>query len=105
MAGYKIERKEGQCSVFMRGDLTAPLIPDLQGALKKNLEQGATEVIFDLDKAVMLDSSGIGLLIATCNSLGQKKGKIRVLNVSPDIFRLLQSMRLVSRLNVSGREG
>jgi anti-anti-sigma factor len=105
MAGYKIECKEGQCSVVLRGDLTASLIPDLQAALKKNLEQGATEVVFDLGKTVMLDSSGIGLLIAACNSLGQKKGQIRVLNVSPDILRLLQSMRLVSRLNVSGREG
>ena len=105
MAGYTIERKEGQCSVVLGGDLTASLIPDLQTALKNNLDQGVNEVVFDLGKAVMLDSSGIGLLIATCNSLGQKKGKIRVFNVSPDILRLLQSMRLVSRLNVSGREG
>lgn len=104
MAGYTIERKEEQCLVVMRGDLTAPLIPDLQAALKNNVQQGANEVVFDLANTVMLDSSGIGLLVATCNSLGSQKGKTRVLNVSPDILRLLQSMRLASRLNVSGRE-
>ena len=104
MAYYTIERKQNQCWVALQGDLTASLIPDLQAALKKNLEQGVDEAVFDLEKTGMLDSSGIGLLIATCNSLGKKKGKVRVLHVSLDIFRLLQSMRLVTRLNVSGRE-
>jgi len=104
MADYTIECKEKQCMVVLQGNLTAPLIPDLQGALKNHLEKGIDEAVFDLGKTAMLDSSGIGLLIATCNSLGRKKGKMRVLNVSPDILRLLQSMRLVARLNVSGRE-
>jgi anti-anti-sigma regulatory factor len=51
----------------------------------------------------MLDSSGMGLLIAAANSLAPGGGRIRVTNVSPDIFRLLQSMRLTTRLNVSAR--
>ncbi len=105
MAAYRIERKDKQCLIQFQGDFTAPLIPDLQTALKTHLEDGVSEAVFDLGKADMLDSSGIGLLIATCNSLGRKHGKIRVLNVSPDIFRLLQSMRLADRFNVSGREG
>ncbi len=105
MAGYTIERKENQCAILFQGDFTAPLIPELQTELKRHLEEGADEAVFDLGKTDMLDSSGIGLLIATCNSFGRKQGKIHVRNVSPDIFRLLQSMRLVNRLNVSGREG
>ena len=51
----------------------------------------------------MLDSSGMGLLIAAANSLAHSGGKLRVTNVCPDIFRLLQSMRLTARLNVSGK--
>ncbi len=104
MAGYTIERKEKQCSILFQGDFTAPLIPELQTELKHHLEEGVEEAVFDLGKTDMLDSSGIGLLIATCNSFGRKEGKVRVLNVSQDILGLLQSMRLVSRLNVSGRE-
>jgi anti-anti-sigma regulatory factor len=45
----------------------------------------------------------MGLLIAAVNSVAPNGGKVRVTNVSPDIFRLLQSMRLTSRLNVSGK--
>jgi anti-anti-sigma factor len=104
MADYTIERKAGQSWVALAGDLTASTLPELRTALQKELAEGAREVVFDLGKTAMLDSSGIGLLIATHNSLSAKQGQIRVLNVSGEILRMLQSMRLVSRLNISGRE-
>ncbi len=103
MSGYTLEQNGTQCLVKLDGDLTAPIVPDLQTDLKKQLDQGASEFAFDLEKAVMLDSTGIGLLIAARNSISSKGGTLRVLSVSQDIFRLLQNMRLVSRLNVSGR--
>jgi len=103
MAAYVMEQKDLQGSVRLQGDLTAALVPDLQASLKEMLKKGARELVFDLAPTVMLDSSGIGLLIAAANSVAPNGGKVRVTNVCPDIFRLLQSMRLTSRLNVSGR--
>ena len=88
---------------MLGGDLTASNVPELRTGLKTELDQGADEVIFDFGKTVMLDSSGIGLLVATHNSLAPKQGKLQVVSVSDDILRLLHSMRLVNRLNVSGR--
>jgi anti-anti-sigma factor len=61
------------------------------------------EVVFDLGQAAMLDSSGIGLLIAAYNTVSRRQGRLHVVNVSGDVFQLLQTMRLVSRLNVVGR--
>ena len=103
MAAYVIEQKEQQGSVKLTGDLTAVLVPELQAGLKEMLNNGARELEFDLANTTMLDSSGMGLLIAAANSLSHSGGKLRVTNVCPDIFRLLQSMRLIARLNVSGR--
>jgi len=103
MAAYVIEQKDQQGSVRMTGDLTAILVPDLQANLKEMLNKGARELVFDLGSTAMLDSSGMGLLIAAANSLVSSGGKVRVTNVCPDIFRLLQSMRLTARLNVSGK--
>ncbi len=103
MTAYVMEQDDLQGSVRLNGDLTAVLVPDLQARLKEMLSKGARELVFDLGSARMLDSSGIGLLIATANSLAPNGGKVRVTNVCPDIFRLLQSMRLTARLNVSGR--
>ena len=104
MTSYTIKRAEHECQVVLEGDLTASLVPELQAALKQQIEQGAIEVVFDLSQTAVLDSSGIGLMIAASNSLSRRQGKLRVVGVSRDILRLLQSMRLVARLNATGRE-
>jgi len=102
MAQYIIESQDKLSRVIMEGDLTASLVPDLQPRLKQELTRGIQEVVFDLGKTAMLDSSGIGVLIATYNSLNRQGGRVSVINVSPDIQKLLQSMRLATRLNVTG---
>jgi serine/threonine-protein kinase RsbW len=103
METFVIKQAKEQSSVKLTGDFTSAMIPKLQASLKEMLENGTRELAFDLASTQMLDSSGIGLLIAAANSLTARGGKLRVTNVCPDIFRLLQHMRLTSRLNVSGR--
>lgn len=104
-AGYTLERHPTQCHVRLAGDLTASLVPDLQAALRQEIQPDTAEVLFDFEHTTMLDSSGIGLLIATYNTLARRQGRIRLIQVAPDIQQLLQSMRLVGRLEVSGRAG
>jgi anti-anti-sigma factor len=103
MAAFTIDRTGPQRTVHLTGDLTAAIVQPLQRALREELAAGAREVVFDLANTVLLDSSGIGLLIAAHNSLSRVSGTVRVVDTSADIFHLLQSMRLVARLQVSGR--
>ena len=103
MANYTINRDGAKTTITPAGDLTASMNGELQEALKTELESGVTELVFDLGSTVMLDSCGIGLLIAAANGLARNKGKIQVVNVSPDILNLLQSLRLAGRLNARGR--
>jgi anti-anti-sigma factor len=100
---FNVAHNDGRALVTFDGSLTAELVPKLQPALKAALDGGLGEMVFDLAGVGMLDSSGMGLLIATSNSLSSRKGAIRVINASADILRLLQSMRLATRLNVSGQ--
>ncbi len=104
MNAYTIQQNPDRtCSVALAGDLTASTVPALQAELRQQLAENIEEVVFDLANATMLDSSGIGLLIACSNSLARKNGRVRVSNASPDVLQLLQSMRLVKRLNATGR--
>jgi len=103
MAGYVLEREAGQVLINLSGDLTAVVVPDLHKDLKEALHDAPFSLVFDLSRAEMLDSSGIGLLIAANNSAIQSGKSIRVINVAPEIFRLLQNMRLTARLNVSAK--
>ena len=105
MASYRTVRTDESCRIEVEGGLTSLLVPELQQALKAEVDKGARLVTFDLQKTSMVDSSGIGLLIATFNTMKRKDGKMAVMNTAPDIFKLLQSLRLTTRLNVSGRLG
>lgn len=105
MSSYQMERTGEGCRLTVNGGLTAVLVPELQQALKAEVDKGAQQITFDLAETRMVDSSGIGLLIAASNTLSQRHGKLSVINTAPEILRLLRSMRLVSRLNISGRPG
>ena len=100
MDAYLVEQTNNDVSVKLTGDLTAVVVGNLQGALQQKLKDGMRALVVDLSHAKMIDSSGMGLLIAASNSLTPLGGQICVTNVCPDIFRLLQSMRLTARLNV-----
>jgi anti-anti-sigma factor len=101
MADQSIENTGQHCRVVLAGNLTASNVASIQAALKAQVELGVKEIEFDLHKTQVLDSSGIGLLIATHNSLARNQGNVRISNVSGDVLQLLQTMRLVNRLHVT----
>ena len=105
MTDYTIEQMGQELVVTLASDLTASVVAGLQGSLKERLGQETTGVVFDLGETQVLDSSGVGLLIATSNTMAKRQGKVRVIQVSEEIHHLLRSMRLVSRLNATPRGG
>lgn len=98
---YEMSREQQSCKVSVNGAFTAELVPELKRSLQQELLQETREVVFDLRATGMLDSSGIGLLIATFNTLRARQATVEVINASPEIFGLLSNMRLVTRLNVT----
>ncbi|MEM5785686.1 MAG: STAS domain-containing protein [Syntrophobacteraceae bacterium] len=104
MNEFELRRDGEKLFVVLDRDLTASVVPGLKSDLRAELEKGVLEVEFDLTNTAILDSTGIGLLIATYNSITKKNGgSVRVVRASDDIFRLLQSMRLETRLLVTKR--
>lgn len=104
MTDFEIIRDGKQARVKLQQKLTAVETPALQPALKQEIVAGIHEFVFDLSGMVTLDSTGIGLLIAVNNSLAAVQGTMRLINVSPDILKLLQTMRLVDRLHATAVE-
>jgi anti-sigma B factor antagonist len=102
MAVFRIERSGDQARIKPSNKLTAVEIPDFQEALRQELDAGVRSIIFDLSDTTILDSSGIGLLIAAKNSLARVDGAFSVIHASPPVLKLLQRMRLINRLQVTG---
>ncbi|TVQ99238.1 MAG: STAS domain-containing protein [Desulfovibrionales bacterium] len=69
-------------------------IDGLRDALNDVISGGHTDVTIDLQGVEMVDSLGMGLLVATHNSLKAKQGQLSVVNVHPDIYNVLTTMRL-----------
>ena len=75
-------------------DIVASMVEDLKNQLKQELDDKVTEIIFDLSETAMIDSMGIGVLIAAHNSLKKNGGRLELTNASADVMKLLQSMQL-----------
>jgi anti-anti-sigma factor len=89
--------------VRIDGDLTAVNVHDLRANLRNMIEDGVTELVIDLENTTMLDSAGVGLIVAAHNSLSRVGGTLQVIQVSPEILELLQSMRLHQHFTVVGK--
>jgi len=75
-----------------------------EGLLKKELLSAIHtydgNLVIDLAGVDMVDSVGLGVIIAAHNTLTQKGSTLEIINVSNDIYGLLSTMRLNRRFKI-----
>ncbi len=81
-------------------DIVSSMADDFKTELKGLVDKGAKEITMDMEKVEMIDSIGMGLLIAAHNSLVKNGGRLRIINCSTDILGLLRTMRLDKHFEV-----
>ncbi len=81
-------------TVCPTGDVISPVIKDLQSDLQQAVAAEPAEVIFDLGEVKMIDSTGLGLLVATFNSQKRHGGKIKVVNATGHVLDVLLTTQL-----------
>jgi anti-anti-sigma factor len=84
------------------GNLVAANLPALRTKLRQFVAAGTQDLTLDLARVQMVDSTGIGLLISTHNSLKKAGGTLSVTNASKDILALFHTMRIHQHFTVSG---
>ncbi|NQV30498.1 MAG: STAS domain-containing protein [Candidatus Marinimicrobia bacterium] len=65
------------------------------------IEAGKIKIKLDLHQVSMIDSLGIGVLVATRNALRQANGEFSIINLNEDLTELFSNMRIIEFLNVS----
>jgi len=83
------------------GDVVAAFVPELRQTLRDAVARGVREMVLDLANTQMLDSSGIGLLVAAHNSLRKAGGRLSVIHASQEIAELLRTMRIHQHIQVA----
>lgn len=88
-------RIEDGCTILRPdGDIVASVADELRTHLKEIMHQLSGPLVIDLSRVELIDSVGIGLLIAAHNTLSKKGGRLALTQVSPDLAALLRTMRL-----------
>lgn len=91
--------------VFRIGsDVVAANLPGLRSSIKERVGAGALYLVLDLSGVAMVDSAGIGLLIATHNTLRRAGGALEIMHASEEIRSLFQAMRMHQHFRISGEE-
>ncbi len=90
----KTVKKGNTISVKLDCDLISTTVEELKNEFRKILENEKIKLSLDMKGVKVIDSLGLGLLIATHNSL-QKSGKqLQLSHVSDVIAGLLDKMNL-----------
>lgn len=91
---HDIRIEDGTTILSPAGDIVASVADELRAGLKDVLQGDVTGLVIDLARVELIDSVGIGLLIAVHNTLGKKGGRLALRNVNADLAALLRTMRL-----------
>lgn len=102
MTGTRVERKDLDALVRPAGDVVAATAAELRTALRTAVAEGVRRITLDFSGVAMVDSAGLGLLIAAHNSLAKAGGQLAVVHASKDILDLFRSMRIHQHFSVSG---
>ncbi len=81
-------------------DLTASSVESIRLELKKLLSEGIQVLEMDFSHVRMVDSTGIGLLIQTHNSLHHHGGGLKITHADDEVRELFRCMRLDQRFQM-----
>ncbi len=86
---------EGKSAVVrLNGNLIVGHSDVLRNRLKNLIAGGVDRITIDLTGLNAIDSSGIGLLAATFNSVSKSHGTFNVTGVSEDMYKFFVNLRL-----------
>ena len=98
----QMSTKEGTLETLtLETNVSANNVQALRELFKQRLQDGVTSLELDFRHVQSIDSVGIGLLVATHNSLVKAGGSLTLVNVSQDIHQLFLLMRLDKHFSVS----
>jgi anti-anti-sigma factor len=96
---------QGDQTIIKPGvDIVASMAEDFKAELLSVINESSVGVVIDMEGVQMVDSVGIGVIIAAHNTLNQSQRELKVINVTKDVYGLFTTMRLNRRFVVEGVE-
>ena len=95
-------RQEGSVVVVtVGGKITFEAISQLSGALRDALSaHQPTRLVIDLENVTRIDSTGVGLLVSSQNSMNRNQGQLYLCGLCPHVMDVFQKMNLLNFFSV-----
>ncbi len=90
----EVKKKGDRIFVKPKEDIRSETVQEWRSELSPVVKEVQKEMIIDFGEVNVIDSMGLGVLVATYNSLKEAGKKMTVTNVSPGIQELFSMMRL-----------
>jgi anti-sigma B factor antagonist len=96
----RVIKNRRQIIVFPGRDIVSSAADGVKAELRLLVEQAPEELVIDLSGVEMVDSMGIGVLIATFNSLTKAGGVLKIINASEYVYEIFVTMRLTYHFSI-----
>jgi anti-sigma B factor antagonist len=89
------ELKSGVVLVGIEGDTVGgPDAISLKDEVQKLVDGGTVKIIVDMKSVEHINSSGLGILIASLNAVRQSGGDLKIANAAPRVLEMLKITKL-----------
>jgi anti-anti-sigma factor len=96
----KITNSSSQVVVQPKMNLESSTADTFRESLLDAVNRNHSDLVIDLSEVDTIDSVGLGVFIATYNTLARKEKKLKVINASHKLHSLFQIMGLTRRFQV-----
>ncbi len=96
---FKINQENDKFVVIPESNIVASIVNEFRSEMKQIVEQ-EKPIIVDLSNVEMIDSMGLGALIATHNSMQKYNKNLELINISKDLLSLMKTMRLDQHFDI-----
>ncbi|MBN2280824.1 MAG: STAS domain-containing protein [Candidatus Marinimicrobia bacterium] len=97
---FKISHVNEKCVVTPNGNIVASIVNEFRDEMKSIVDE-EKQIVIDLSNVEMIDSMGLGALIATHNSMQKYDKKLELTNISKDLLSLMKTMRLDQHFKIN----
>lgn len=85
---------DGKTTIVLEGDLTSEDLNLFKEAVQQEIKNGQRTISIDFSNTVVVDSMGIGCLVATYNTLKTIDGALILTNMPDNLKDIFHTMRL-----------
>lgn len=100
-----VDMQEEENQVFLEIDqnIVSASAKEIKEQLKQSIPKEKGTLVVDLGQVEQVDSIGVGVLIATFNSLNREGKGFKLVNVDENLYNLFQVMRLNKHFEIEGK--